>query len=155
MSSYERRRCLRIVDEIQGIPTQQSNQQVGNSQPVADIQSSGREEEIIGGLRNALERGADLQSAKQSFINAGYSSSEVESAVQKVPSISSRVSKRLPEVNCVKKSKVSKDENVRPDVYSKSEGKSASKGMVIALIVMGVLVVAGGVAVYLFRDKLF
>ncbi len=37
-------------------------------------------EDLVAGLRNALERGASLEGAKQSLINAGYSSEEVEEA---------------------------------------------------------------------------
>lgn len=37
-------------------------------------------EEITGGLRNALERGETIEKAMQSFINAGYSASEVREA---------------------------------------------------------------------------
>jgi hypothetical protein len=43
-----------------------------------------REEELIGGLRNAMERGQDLGQAKQSYLNAGYSQQEVDSAVRKI-----------------------------------------------------------------------
>jgi len=37
-------------------------------------------EEIIAGLKQAIERGSSLEQAKQSFINAGYSREEVEEA---------------------------------------------------------------------------
>ena len=37
-------------------------------------------EEIIAGLKQAIERGYNLEQAKQSFINAGYSREEVEEA---------------------------------------------------------------------------
>ncbi len=43
-----------------------------------------REEELSGGLRNALLRGENITKAKQSFINAGYKTEEVESASQKI-----------------------------------------------------------------------
>jgi hypothetical protein len=35
-------------------------------------------EEIIGGIRNAMERGASMDDAIQSFINAGYNLNDVE-----------------------------------------------------------------------------
>ena len=38
-------------------------------------------EDLVAGLRNAVERGNSLESAKQSFLNAGYSSEDVEQAV--------------------------------------------------------------------------
>jgi hypothetical protein len=37
-------------------------------------------EDILGGLKNALERGDTLQEAKDSFISAGYSKADVEEA---------------------------------------------------------------------------
>ncbi len=37
-------------------------------------------EDLVAGLRNALERGASLEGAKQTLLNAGYSSEEVEEA---------------------------------------------------------------------------
>ena len=37
-------------------------------------------EEIIGGLRNALERSETIEKAMQTFINAGYSAAEVREA---------------------------------------------------------------------------
>jgi hypothetical protein len=37
-------------------------------------------EEIIAGLKNALQRGQNLEQAAQSFINAGYSPQEVQEA---------------------------------------------------------------------------
>jgi len=55
--------------------------------------SQSKEQEIVGGLRNALERGETLAKAKQSFLNAGYKTEEVEAAVQKMPTINSQISK--------------------------------------------------------------
>lgn len=47
-------------------------------------------DEIIGGLKNALDRGDSLEKASQSFINAGYSPVEVKAAANMVsPSVSS------------------------------------------------------------------
>ncbi|HLC31648.1 MAG TPA: hypothetical protein VJK51_03195 [Candidatus Nanoarchaeia archaeon] len=37
-------------------------------------------EEIIAGIQNAIERGASLEQATQSFINAGYNPMEVKEA---------------------------------------------------------------------------
>ena len=41
-------------------------------------------EDIIGGLKNALERGETLERAKSTFINAGYKEEEVEEAAKLV-----------------------------------------------------------------------
>ncbi len=39
-------------------------------------------DEILGGLKNALERGDSLEKAAQSFINAGYNPAEVRATAQ-------------------------------------------------------------------------
>jgi hypothetical protein len=44
-------------------------------------------EDIIAGLKQAIERGANLEQAKQSFINAGYSSEEVEDSARALSGI--------------------------------------------------------------------
>lgn len=38
-------------------------------------------EEILGGLKNAMDRGDSLEKAAKSFINAGYNPSEVKEAI--------------------------------------------------------------------------
>ena len=43
-------------------------------------------EDIIGGLRNAIVRGQTLQQAMQSFINAGYAKEDVEEAARNIRS---------------------------------------------------------------------
>ena len=39
------------------------------------------QDNIVGGLRNALERGDDLKAAGETFINAGYDKSDVKAAM--------------------------------------------------------------------------
>jgi len=53
-------------------------------------------EEIIGGLKNALERGESLDSAKITFINAGYKKEDVEEAAKQIDANATR--KALKEV---------------------------------------------------------
>ncbi|NCO11804.1 hypothetical protein CO038_03545 [Candidatus Pacearchaeota archaeon CG_4_9_14_0_2_um_filter_39_13] len=43
-------------------------------------------EDIFGGLKNALDRGEDLENAARTFINAGYSESEVREAAHSLVS---------------------------------------------------------------------
>jgi cobalamin biosynthesis Mg chelatase CobN len=56
---------------------------------ISPAQSSGsglsqKEEEILGGLRNAVNRGETLDMARISFMNAGYSPQIVEMAVRRL-----------------------------------------------------------------------
>lgn len=45
-----------------------------------------QKEEIIGGLKNALEKGYSLEQAKISFINAGYNPRDVEDSASFIAS---------------------------------------------------------------------
>tara|TARA_Y100000310_G_scaffold325742_1_gene389700 strand:+ start:2384 stop:2881 length:498 start_codon:yes stop_codon:yes gene_type:complete len=47
-------------------------------------QQPSREEELVGGIKNGLERGEPMPKIKQSFINAGYKPAEVNAAVSKL-----------------------------------------------------------------------
>ena len=49
-------------------------------------------EEIIGGLRNALEHGMTVEQAAQSFLNAGYNPQDVQDAVQSLGGVSAQTS---------------------------------------------------------------
>jgi len=42
-------------------------------------------EGIVGGLKNAIERGANLEKAKSTFLNAGYSQEDIDEAVRLIP----------------------------------------------------------------------
>jgi len=41
--------------------------------------------EIEGGIKNAVERGESLEKAKQSFLNAGYSLDDIQNAINSNP----------------------------------------------------------------------
>jgi len=43
-------------------------------------------EDVIAGIKNAIERGYSLEMARQSFINAGYPREEVEAAISAIQS---------------------------------------------------------------------
>lgn len=172
----------------------------------------GADEELIGGLSNALARGSNLEQAKQSFVSAGYKIEDIEAAAQKVPNISSSVARPLNENSEVSKknskgskNKMRKEKNstgrkksffkrknkgvaygmknesvvgdssnnvgaavsdnselVAPkpqlpqtEIVGKPKKEQASKKMTIALIILSVFVVIGGILVFIFRDSLF
>ncbi len=54
------------------------------------------DEEIAGGLKNAVERGQDLEKAMRSFANAGYSIEEVNIAAQRLSGIRPMVEPEQP-----------------------------------------------------------
>jgi len=44
-------------------------------------------EDIVGGLKNAVERGDSLQEAKNSFLSAGYSQKDIEEAADSLEKV--------------------------------------------------------------------
>lgn len=99
-------------------------------------------EEIVAGIRNAMERGASLQQAVQSFINAGYSAYEVREAER---AISGGVSSIVyPEATVV-----SSEENSLPEipVFPANENgghvrkdRQVSRTVLISIVVLSLLV---------------
>ncbi len=136
MSFNERWRCFRIVEAQ--IPK------------VAEAQVPNEEGILVGGLKNALERGETIEKAKQTFINAGYKPEEVAAAAQKVPATTSKVnvSEKVPI-----KTPISKKVKVKTP---KAPGqKQISKKFTIILISLALLAVIGLVLIGVFWNKIF
>jgi len=53
-------------------------------------------QDIIIALRNGIERGETVEEAKQSLLNAGYSSSDVEEAAAEIERI--KIKARMPKM---------------------------------------------------------
>lgn len=138
MSLNARRGCFRIVAPL----------------------DQGREEEIIGGLRNALERGEVLAKAKQSFINAGYTPEEVESAVRKTPADSLQT---IPKVDqniltegrplSVQKEQFQQVQPL-PTTNLPEQKRGISKKLVIILVIISALILLGAGILGFLWDKL-
>lgn len=127
-------------------------------------------EEIAAGLKNALERGASLDSAAQSFINAGYSPAEVKAAAQSIsdgatalvssgPAQQHELSSNLTS-SSQKESPNVPSPIVKPDPASLSslssvKSQSYSKtGTIVALGIILVVLLAGIIGLVLFRDTI-
>jgi hypothetical protein len=121
-----------------------------------------RSQEIIGGLKNALDRGEPLAKAKQSFLNAGYKPEEIESAVQKMPVATPQMKKpETPEIkkkNTVENPKTeTKQDNKTFKTTTEIPGqkKHLSKKFLIILISSSILVLVGAALLGIFWDKIF
>jgi len=82
-------------------------------------------EDLIAGLRNAIERGSTIDAAKASFLAAGYSKSEVEDAASEIAKIA------IPEI----KESQEKQTPIKP--------KKKNKILPALIIIVAVLVLAG------------
>lgn len=133
MSPNARWRCLKIVEP-----------QVPNKEDI-----------LIGGLKNALERGETIEKAKQSFINAGYKPEEVTAAAQKVPA---GISKITTPVATEKTTTPGKTKTTTPSQTSSTapvQKQQISKKFTIILISLASVVVIGLILVGIFWNKIF
>jgi hypothetical protein len=116
-----------------------------------------REQELIGGLKNALDRGETIMKAKQSFINAGYKQAEVEAAARKVPAATQQISKpvaaTIPEKTLSKPT--TQAQQVTTTTTTPTQPKKLSKTFIIILIVSSALVLIGAAILGLFWNTWF
>lgn len=115
-----------------------------------------REEELVGGLKNAIERGDTLKDAMQSFINGGYNLAEVSGAARKVGDTLTQVKKRPVEYQ-LPDSVQAPSSGIKPlpatQVFKQKE--KISRTMIIVLITVSVFILIGAVVLGVFWDKLF
>lgn len=102
-----------------------------------------REEELIGGIKNALERGEILAKAKQSFLNAGYNPTEIQAAIQKIPASVHQNSKSL---NQQLPSQTAPIQKQQPASTAKT---------IIILSIVGLVILILAAVLGIFWDKIF
>lgn len=107
-----------------------------------------RNKELVGGLKNALERGETIQKAKQTFLNAGYTSEEIESASRNLSPIPSQNPK---DSNL---SQPSSSINSLP-ITSKSFKKQTSKKLIILLVVVMVTILISAAVIGIYWNSWF
>lgn len=108
-----------------------------------------REQELIGGLKNALERGEPITKAKRTFINAGYKPEEVEGAAQKISSTSP-----TPQTIPSRPTNTSNIPTIQPVQTTIGGQKKISKKLLIILITSGALILIGATLLGIFWENL-
>ena len=117
---------------------------------VGPIDSRG--EELIGGLRNAMERGQTLAQAKQSYLNAGYSLQEVESAMARTGGISKEMV--MPENPNPLPLPPNPVGNTKMLPISQNPLKKKNLKFIL-LAVVAAIILAGGALLFVFWESLF
>jgi hypothetical protein len=112
-------------------------------------------EDIAGGLRNALERGENLENAVRTFINAGYSEKEVRDAAEYA------VSGTLASLTHVSPKEIrTKKPVIKQLVTKKPQNKASSKnksplGLKVFILGGALLILAGIlVSTLFFREQI-
>jgi|SRR3989344_385992 len=125
-------------------------------------------EEILSGLKIALERGSSLEKAMQSFINAGYNPSDVREAGEYIGSGSiltspqsnqqnlSQTSNQIPKnypINIQSPNNYSLP-SPTPNTLLPSEKKDSRKLLIIFAIILFIIALIL-ISLIIFKDKLF
>ena len=113
-------------------------------------------EELKSGLQNALERGESLQSAAQSFVNAGYNKKDVDVAARHLSQNNQQTSQPPKQINSSPQNlpNLSQQTSTKP-LGKTPPKKQAGKLFLIILIIIAVLIVIGAGLLGLFWDKIF
>ena len=95
--------------------------------------------EIVVGLRNAVERGQPIETAVNSYINAGYPAEEVREAARE---IDLGAMQQIPQEEIETPPKMSKKEEIKEEIKKETKPikvKKKRSGLIIALIVLVVI----------------
>lgn len=109
--------------------------------------------EIVGGLRNALERGASLESAKRSFVTAGYNAKDVEDSALQVSSGGVLQIAHSNTLNGKGELQYAEEKQENKIIGEKKN----SKNLILVIVLSAVLLLLLGflVSLVFFRDKFF
>jgi len=126
-------------------------------------------QDILGGMKNAIEHGSSIEQAKQSFLNAGYSPEEVDEAARYVNVKDFRIvsppAKELPRARPLVDSQSVKEiaqriqssptqtqmQSQTPSQTQTQEPKEKNKSSAflwILVVILFLLVIGGGIAMY-------
>lgn len=80
------------------------------------------DQEILGGLRAAIERGSTLKQAMMSFYQAGYDKSEIEDAARAYMNQQRNEDMQLNPAQIVQKTEIKKEEEKKEDTKKVNQG---------------------------------
>lgn len=105
-------------------------------------------EELVAGIRNALDRGQSLEQATQSMITAGYAENEVNEAVVEFRRLG--INPIAKEVETEKQTMQKKLQEIKKQ---SKEGISTKKFILIILVIIAITGIAAG-GLYAYFSKL-
>ena len=140
-----------------------------NQNSIPKENSQDKSKELIGGLKNALERGENIQKAKKSFVNAGYNIQDVENAArqisgapipqQTIPSRSQPI--KQTQQNQTNKPQKNQSKQTQQKIIQKNSNplsekpkKPLPKILIIIMIIISVLILIGAAVLGLYWDKI-
>lgn len=103
-------------------------------------------DEIVVGIRNAIERGENLDQAVQTFINSGYNAFEVRAAAQLIASYASGSGTPVDiKPNSDRSQFNSQEKNLFSESRYQQSSQKNGKGVLLIGIILSLLIVFGAV----------
>ena len=121
---------------------------------IVEALTSGKTVELMGGLRNALERGETLEKAKKSFISAGYTEAEVDDATRKLKNTEPEVESKPKTVTNPNPTNPNPTKSL-PASQNPKLKKHLSKFFIITASIIVVIILVGAAIFGLYWDKIF
>ncbi len=110
-------------------------------------------EEILGGLKTALEKGESMKRAMMTFFNAGYNKVEIEEAARALSEIHVETSLTIPTAQPLQLTSAAGAAPSAQKVSGYGEKKNRTK-LIIIVISLIILLIGLLVTIFIFRDKL-
>lgn len=114
-------------------------------------------EDIVAGLKNAVERGESLEEAKQSFISAGYSKEDVEEASSLIQSSSALLIGRGEDIPPLKIQSQTIQQKPQLETLKEEKpviNKTKSNFKIILLIIVLLILIGILILTIVFKDKI-
>ena len=111
-------------------------------------------EEIIAGIKQAIERGYSLEQAKRSFINAGYSFVDAEDSAGALTGIAGKISSQE-EIPLEQKQEIFQQPTPKfPKQLVSQQNNSKLKIFIVILAMLLLLLIAGLFATIFYKEKI-
>ena len=102
-------------------------------------------EDIIGGLKNAMDRGYTLDAAIQSFINAGYSVNEVKEAASNLSTGALSILQPSDSQGAV--------QEINPEYHANPLESKKMNWKIFILIIILIIVLGLGTTLLIFKER--
>lgn len=120
-------------------------------------------DELVAGIKNAMERGYSVEQASQSFVNAGYNPAEVREAVNILTRGATAIVENTPSSPVIQQKPIQqKQQSVQMETGQQAfqqnpliqKKPSSKRKIIIALIILLIILIGGLIMLIIFRDSI-
>lgn len=113
-------------------------------------------EDILGGLRNAMSKGASLKDAMQSFYNAGYKKEEIEQVAREFQSQQKIQQNQNQQMQIQKSQSKQQTNQYKQSLQSQDyiKPQSSNKGWIIFFIILLLILIGAAISLFIFKSEI-